>query len=183
MTNILVAFPKLENGRSIKSILVRSGYTVNAVCTSGAQALQYIEEWDSGIIISGYAFPDMNYEELFHCLRPEFQMLVVTSSQRCGEISKENLLYLPMPFKGNELLETVELMVRDFMRTRRRMKSQPKKRSDADQKVIDTVKRLLMERNHMTESEAHRYLQKTSMDSGNSLVETAQMVLCIMEQG
>ena len=34
-----------------------------------------------------------------------------------------------------------------------------------------------MERNHMTEEEAHRYLQKTSMDSGTNLVETAQMLL------
>ena len=29
----------------------------------------------------------------------------------------------------------------------------------------------------MTESEAHRYMQKCSMDSGTNLVETAQMVL------
>ena len=34
--------------------------------------------------------------------------------------------------------------------------------------------------NHMTEEEAHRYLQKTSMDSGTNLVETAQMVLSMM---
>lgn len=32
----------------------------------------------------------------------------------------------------------------------------------------------------MSEEEAHRYLQKNSMDSGNSMVETAQMVLSIM---
>ena len=38
-----------------------------------------------------------------------------------------------------------------------------------------------MARNHMTEEEAHRYLQKCSMDSGANLVETAQMVLSIMK--
>ena len=36
---------------------------------------------------------------------------------------------------------------------------------------------MLMERNRMSEEEAHRYIQKCSMDSGTSLVETAQMVL------
>ena len=34
----------------------------------------------------------------------------------------------------------------------------------------------------MTEVEAHRYLQKTSMDSGTNLVETAQMVLSMMTE-
>ena len=44
------------------------------------------------------------------------------------------------------------------------------------------AKELLMVRNHMTEEEAHRYLQKTSMDSGTNLVETAQMVLSMMTE-
>ncbi|MFR3319996.1 MAG: ANTAR domain-containing protein [Lachnospiraceae bacterium] len=34
----------------------------------------------------------------------------------------------------------------------------------------------------MTEEEAHRYLQKTSMDSGTNLVETAQMLLTLMDR-
>ena len=38
-----------------------------------------------------------------------------------------------------------------------------------------------MERNHMDEEEAHRYLQKCSMDSGTNLAETAQMVLSMMD--
>ena len=37
-----------------------------------------------------------------------------------------------------------------------------------------------MARNNMTEEEAHRYIQKCSMDSGTNMVETAQMVLSIM---
>lgn len=39
-----------------------------------------------------------------------------------------------------------------------------------------------MARNNMTEEEAHRYLQKCSMDSGNNIVETAEMVLSIMSE-
>ena len=38
-----------------------------------------------------------------------------------------------------------------------------------------------MERNHMTEEEAHRYIQKCSMDSGTSLTETARMVLSMIK--
>ena len=45
---------------------------------------------------------------------------------------------------------------------------------------IDKAKALLMERNNMTEEEAHRYLQKCSMDSGTNMVETAQMVISLI---
>ena len=39
----------------------------------------------------------------------------------------------------------------------------------------------MMDRNHMTEAEAHRYLQKCSMDSGTGMVETAQMVISLIQ--
>ena len=49
-----------------------------------------------------------------------------------------------------------------------------------EQELIAKAKALLMERNNMTEAEAHRYIQKCSMDSGTNLVETAQMVISLI---
>lgn len=41
-----------------------------------------------------------------------------------------------------------------------------------------------MERNHLSEEEAHRYIQKSSMDNGTNMVETAQMILTLLfEEG
>lgn len=37
-----------------------------------------------------------------------------------------------------------------------------------------------MERNNLTEEEAHRYMQKRSMDNGTGLTETAQMILSLL---
>ena len=64
-------------------------------------------------------------------------------------------------------------------RRRKKKRLVPKQRSEEEQAVIDEAKEMLMSRNNMSEMEAHRYIQKCSMDSGNSLVETAQMVLSI----
>ena len=36
-----------------------------------------------------------------------------------------------------------------------------------------------MERNNMSEREAHRYIQKCSMDSGTNMVETAWMIISL----
>ena len=51
------------------------------------------------------------------------------------------------------------------------------RRTAEEQKTIEPAKALLMERNQMTEMDAHKYIQKLSMDSGNNLVETAEMIL------
>ena len=39
-----------------------------------------------------------------------------------------------------------------------------------------------MERNYLTEEEAHKYLQKCSMDSGTNMVETAQMIMSLINR-
>ena len=50
-------------------------------------------------------------------------------------------------------------------------------RSDAEKADILRAKTVLMDRQHMSEPEAHRYLQKTSMDASRSMAETARMIL------
>ena len=59
-----------------------------------------------------------------------------------------------------------------------------KRRSEREENYIKNAKALLMERNHLTEEEAHRYIQKSSMDNGTNMVETAQMILTLLfEEG
>ena len=55
----------------------------------------------------------------------------------------------------------------------------PAARNTQERRLIDEAKAVLMERNHMTEDEAHKYIQKCAMDSGTKLVESAQMVLSL----
>ena len=47
------------------------------------------------------------------------------------------------------------------------------------QELIQQAKELLMKSNHISEDEAHKYLLRTSMQSGRNLFETAQMVLLL----
>ena len=48
MANVIVAFSRQENARNIRNILVKSGFHVVSVCTSGAQILSAAEELDRG---------------------------------------------------------------------------------------------------------------------------------------
>ena len=62
------------------------------------------------------------------------------------------------------------------------MRQMPKLRSKEDQQLINKAKLVLMERNGFSEEEAHRYIQKRSMDNGTGLVEVSQMILSLMEE-
>ena len=105
-------------------------------------------------------------------------MLLVASAAKLQECSIGSILCLPMPIHSVELVNTIETMLIELSRpARKRKRYQPKLRTDEEKKIIDDAKALLMERNKLSEEEAHKYIQKLSMDSGNNLVETAQMIL------
>lgn len=180
MTNIIVVLPKLEDAKGIKNILVRQGFRVIAVCTSGAQALSQIDNLAEGIIISGYRLKDMLYTELNSCLPRGFEMLLLASRSLMMECIGNDVMCLSMPLKVHDLLNTVEMMANSVAYKRKKRKAQPKERDPEEKALINEAKCLLMSRNNMTEEEAHRYIQKCSMDSSTNLVETAQMVLSMM---
>lgn len=75
----------------------------------------------------------------------------------------------------------MEMMIHAQDRRRRRKKKMPKARSEADLAILKQAKEILMSRNHMSENEAHRYLQTCSMENGSNLIETAQMVISLAE--
>ena len=54
--------------------------------------------------------------------------------------------------------------------------------SAEEQGVLRRAKKLLMKRNHLSEPEAHRYLQKTSMDTGRTMTESAHMVTMLIHE-
>lgn len=181
MNNIIVAFPKEEVARNIKKILAQSGYSVTAVCTTGAQALENVNRLDTGIIVCGYRFVDMMYTELYEYLPKGFQMLLIASAGNATERGLDNLVTLSMPLKVHELLQTIEMMDYSISRYKKKQKQKPKIRSDEEQLTINKAKALLMERNGMTEDEAHKYIQRRSMENGTGLVEISHMILSLMQ--
>lgn len=127
----------LEDAKGVKNVLTRNGFTVNGVCTSGAQAVSQADGLNDGILICSYKLADMVYAQIREYLPSGFEMLLIASAHLLSQCQEEAL--------------------------------------------IREAKEVLMGRNHMGEREAHRYLQKCSMDSGTNPVETAQMVLSMMK--
>lgn len=180
MTNIIVALPKMEEAKVVKNILVRNGFSVTGICTTGAQAISQADGLNNGIVVCGYKLADMVYSELHECLPQGFEMLLMASARLINECYGNDIVCLSMPLKTDDLINTVNMLAEEIERRRRRAKAKPKVRSTEEESAIREAKEILMARNHMTEEEAHRYLQKCSMDSGTNMVETSLMVLSMM---
>lgn len=181
MTSIIVAFPKAEDAKGIKNFLVRNGFSVAAVCTTGSQAISHADGLNDGIVICSYKLSDMIYSELHEYLPAGFEMLLMASSHILAGCMDNDIVCLAMPLKVYDMVNTVDMMVQAAERRRKRQREKPRERNEAEAALIKEAKYLLMNRNHMTEEEAHRYIQKCSMDSSTNMVETAQMVLSMMK--
>lgn len=182
MIGIIVVFPKKENAINIRNLLVRNGVNVTGVATTGAQAMHYADTVDEGIVVCGYKLKDMMYTDLREYLPESFDMLLVASQDKWSDGLVQGVMGLSMPIKVYDLMNTIEMMLTNIDRRRRKRKKQLKNRDPKQQETVRKAKELLMARNNMTEEEAHRYLQKSSMDSGTNMVETAEMVLSIMSE-
>lgn len=180
--NIILVFPKMEQAKSIKHILVKGGFSVNGICISGANALLLAHELGDGVLVCASRLTDMNYLELYEDLPRHFQMLLLASPHILSQRETGDIMCLSMPLKVHELLHTMEMMEYDLARRRRKRRRAPKQRSEEERKLVSQAKELLMARNSLTEEEAHRYIQKSSMDSGTGFVETAQMILSMLQR-
>lgn len=175
MSSIIVAMPRQEDAKKIRDILKSRGMETAALCTTASQVLARVHDLDAGVVICGRLFPDMHYSQLAEYL-PKYFVMVLLSANQTPDAREDNVVMVQMPFRTSDLTGTVEMVLGQLHR-RLKKKAGPAIRSQADRKDIDAAKKLLMERNHMTEPEAFRYIQKCSMDSGTNMVEMAQMIL------
>lgn len=180
---ILIAMPKSEDSNHIAEIIARTGMMYDIeICHTAAEVLRLSNDRDFGVVICTKKLKDMGYFELSGYLPTFFGMIVLTKDETLETYSGKTIKLL-MPLKPRELVSTIEMMTSTFVRRIRKKGTVPIKRSNPEKQIVDNAKKLLMERDGMTEPEAFRYIQKSSMDSGRSMVESAQMILMLKNDG
>ena len=182
MGSVIVALPKIQDAKYISNILRKHGIDANFVCTTGAAVLSNANNLSNGVVVCGCKLTDMHYTRLLQYMPKNFEMLLLASLESLQDCPP-GVLTLSFPIRANDLISTVEMILATQARKIKKQKSAPKKRSWQEQNYINNAKWVLMERNNMTEQEAFRYIQKTSMDSGTNLIETAQMILMMIFDG
>ncbi len=189
MRNIIVAFTDHPAAQKIRTILTFNGFSVAGVCTSGAQVLSLTRRLTGGgVIICANKFHDMTTEFLAEQLSLEYDFLMLThSNDSIMNQGQGGIFSLMLPLKKSDLLDSVNMLlatrelnplIRQGIEKENEGKQLEKPgRSPEDKRLIDAAKSVLMERNNMTEEQAHRFLQKRSMDNGSKLIDTARSVV------
>ena len=89
-SSIVIALPKIDDAKKIRTILNRHGFSVAAVCSTASTALASMSELDGGILICGYKLTDRYYRDVLEDIPSYFEMLLLASgrvieSQRPGK--------------------------------------------------------------------------------------------------
>ena len=114
-TSIVIALPKIEDAKKIRTVLNRYGFTVAAVCNSGANALASISELDGGVLLCGYHLQDMYYRDLLDYMPDYFEMLLMASQGVISE-APPSVLCVGMPLKAGDLVNTVSMILSQIER-------------------------------------------------------------------
>ena len=175
MQTVIVAFERAANGAKIKEILESEGEFACLACRSAAEVKRAARKQQECIIVCGFKLADGTCEELFHDLPAGCFMLMVASQARLELSETEGIFKLQSPVHRGELLASVRMLAQ-FQWYIPRGKG-PARRGEEERKLIAQAKAVLMDRHGMTEEQAHRFLQKQSMDNGAKLTDTARLVL------
>lgn len=174
MDRIVVAFANEEAQRRILRPLESNGFSPAGCCFSGAETIRLVRKMGSGVVVCGFKLRDMTANDLAASLRGTAALLVVSSAINLDYCEGENLYKLATPASRSDFYASLDTLLQFEAK---HLHHPTPKRKDEEQKVIQRAKELLMDINRMTEAEAHRFLQKRSMDAGLKMVETAQMVI------
>ncbi len=168
----------------VSTVLLRGGYSIEYSCKTGADVARVADFCTSPVVVCGFQFPDMTAEDLTELLNGQLAMITVVLPHQRDLIESDDLVVVPYPLSSMELLQAIELVENTAARRAVTVSSSPREigfhsreRPAEEKLLIIKAKNMLMDQFEMTESQAHRFLQKSSMDRGLKLIDAANMVI------
>lgn len=177
---IIIAMPKIEDGNKLGKMLAKHGYNADLICTTASEVLSESSRRDDGVVICCGRMKDMSFIEVKECLPTTFELIILTKNIDSDDLP-EDTVKISMPFQVSTLINTIETSFSKYYKKHR--SSSYHGRTNDEKKDIETAKAILMEKNGLTEPEAHRYIQKNSMDSSRTMAEVAAMIIMLNSAG
>lgn len=167
MPNIILAFSSEKTCNSIGSVLKISGLQVNHICKSGSNLRQYCGRLSNGIIICSSRFTDENIYTIIDDFHSNFTFIVIDYSGNLLHIDNNKCISVSLPVKQNELSSLFHLA----------LYQNEEKVKVANKKLMSDAKNILQKHYNKTEEQAHKYIQKKSMDTGKPINEVCRSLL------
>lgn len=170
--NIFIAFDSRKIAVSIAKILIENGNNVVAISKSFAELMQSLSYYHGGIVITGCVFDRKRTDRIAENVSDDFNFIVLGNKMQLDIISSDKVFKLSYPLQKNDLICSVDMLLS--------MDNQYKPtvhKDENDEKIILKAKCMLIDMYSMTEEEAHRYMQKKSMNTGRKMVDIARIIL------
>lgn len=174
MVRTIIAFDNEASGKTIAATLERNGISVRCRCTTGHEVIRAAKKMGGGVVVCGYKLPDMTAEQISEFLAGLASFLVVSKPTNLSLIEDEDIFKLPTPVRSGELIGAVNMLIQ---LDQRRSVHFISKRTKDEEELIHRAKLLIMEKNQMTEDQAHRYIQRKSMETSSKMADTANLIL------
>lgn len=172
MRQIVLAFERQSNCDRLREALESTGEFTCLACRSAAQVKRAVGELKLALVVCGFKLADESCETLYYDLPQWCVMLMVAHQARLDLCAAPGIFKLPAPAARTELLASVRLLAQLIQ-----AREFPAQRSPEERELVEQAKSALMEYQGMTEDEAHRFLQRRSMDQRVRLADTARQVL------
>lgn len=173
MERVVLAFSKNDTAQKIKRMLEGSGYEVCLVCHSASELIRSAAELDDVFVIMGYKIGDRLADDIAYDL-DGVKIITIIKAERQDMIENENIFAVTLPINRERLISAIEVFIGHIDEPVKK-----KQRTPEEEKIIEKAKLYLMEKYSMTEEQAHRFIQKRSMDSGSKFTDTARLILRI----
>ncbi|MBQ8973391.1 MAG: ANTAR domain-containing protein [Clostridia bacterium] len=169
MTRIIVAFQDEAINQKLSLALRQAGYEVFRTCMSAGQVMRAFSECQNGILVCGCRFPDRTVNTLAEDLEGKALILALGRADQLELCEHRDLFKLRLPAGRGELSAAVEMLVQ------LNQKRLPR-RSAGENELVERAKALMMARG-LSEQQAHRTLQQTSMRLRIKMTEAARRVI------
>lgn len=181
MYQAIVAFERKSNCDRIRELLESTGEFSCLACRSADQIKRAVRKLRLDLVVCGFKLGAESCESIYHDLPQRCVVLMVAPQAQLDLCEGAGIFKLPTPIRRSELLASARLLAQ-MGQGRNRACVQ---RSPEERDLVEQAKGLLIRCGGMTEEQAHRFLQKRSMDSGARLADTARQVLegTILGQG
>ena len=161
MNRLIVAFSSDTAAHRICAWLAQSGFPARTVCRTGAEVVRAVRYMGGGSVICAARLPDYT--------------AVIGKPEQLSDCENPAIRRLPLPVNRYQLAEAAEAL------TQAQQARAPAKPSQQDQEIIRHAKALLQSARGMAEPEAHRYLQRRSMEAHRKMADTARLIIAALE--
>lgn len=169
---------------NLKSMLTELGFDEILECGDGAKAVELALGSFPDMAILDVAMPGMDGITAAIEIRKKLKIPIMLLTSACDGATVKRATasgiaaFLAKPLRQQDLLPAIEIALQHVEEVETlKEKIDDLRELIENRKIIEKAKGLLMEKNHVSEAEAYRIMQKSAMDKRKTLRQVADRLL------